>query len=197
MSKFSRAGRSSRWPRTLLAAGVLALGPLGAHAADPGSTNRVVLDGCPAVQTGPGTTASGNCEANGNARNRTAGYAGNANGDMQTGTEARVEFYALEREVSTASLWLDTLVFLGGVVPDRLVLQFGMDGTLATDIVRGTISPPGTERGFASMNMAAGARPGANWSGQAGAVTLEASLSPTGSGLFSQIFERQAELVLD
>lgn len=200
MSTRSLPGRPSRWPRTLMAAGVLALGAaaaLPALAADPGSTNRVVLDGCPAVQTGPGVTALGTCEANGNPRNRTAAEAGNANGDMHANTEARVEFYALEREVSTASLWLDTLVFLGGVVPDRLALQFGMDGTLFTNIVRGTISPPGTEQGWAAMNMAGAARPGANWSGQAGAVTMEANLSPTGAGSFSQIFERQAELVLD
>ncbi|MEN9627419.1 MAG: hypothetical protein RJA10_646, partial [Pseudomonadota bacterium] len=184
-------------PRFACAAALLALATTHALAAHPNSRNRVLLDGCPEVVTGAGTPASGNCESNGNAFNRTAGSTNNADGRVEAESEARVSFYTLRREVRTSSVWLDTLLYLGGVQPDRLELQFGLDGTLATEIIPGSISPPGVERGSATARLTAAAAQRGNGGGPGENTAINVSLNPTGSGNFSQTYARRSSIVLD
>lgn len=183
--------------RAWLPAACLAWAAAPALAAAPNSLNRVVLDGCSAVVTAPGIVASGLCEANGNAGNRTAGDTVNGNGDIQARSEARTTYYAWQREVRTSSLWLDTLVYLGGAVPDRLVLEFELQGTLATEIVPGTLSPPGTERGSATARLTAAAMPQATWGGPGDSAAVNASLSRAVGGSFSQTVARTVDLALE
>lgn len=60
---------------------------------------------------------------------------------------AEVWFEALERRATTQSQWLDSLVWLGGAVPARVVFEGLLAGGLVIDIRRGSISPPGVEQG--------------------------------------------------
>lgn len=189
--------RCAAWRALALAAAALGLSPAGAQPADPGSTNRVEFTGCPSIVTGPGVLAFGVCEAGGNASNRTAGEAINGDGRLQAHLEARVSFYALDREVQARSLWRDTLIYQGGAVPDRVVLSFGLDGTLATVIERGTISPAGVEQGVATARLTAAAVPQPNWAGGGATTAVDAELRRDTEGTHEAIVVRQAELVLE
>lgn len=148
--------------RSFVAATIALVTMVGAPAlaADPASTNRVSLTACPDLVTGPGEIAFLDCRNNGNSEIRSAAEVSNTDGRLRTSAEARVSFEAITRSADTESRWLDRLVFDGGVVPDRVRLGFLLDGTLALDITRGTISPPGVEQGSASawLDVTAGGR---------------------------------------
>lgn len=187
-----------RLPLLLIAAAsawLLATGA--ARAADPGSTNRVVLTACPALQTGPGITAALACQANGNALNQSAAETANPGGRLQASAEARVSFEAITRRALTESWWLDSLVYEGGATPAGLQLDFRLDGLLGAEITRGTISPAGVEQGTAEARLTVSALPGQGWAGRGAVAERIASLGRAEAGRWQQPVNEAVSLRLD
>ena len=122
--------------RAWLPAACLAWAAAPALAAAPNSLNRVVLDGCSAVVTAPGIVASGLCEANGNAGNRTAGDTVNGNliPGLYTTNSAMIPFEGMIKDWSIDD-------------PHRFAAKFSIVGQQGVFVDKIVISIKGIEVG--------------------------------------------------
>ncbi len=184
--------------RARAAALVVALAlPVFAAAADPGSINRIEAPPCAVLVTPAGAPAQLDCRANGNDDIRSWGEAANASGVLQSLVGAEVRFEAIQRSARSEASWVDSLVWLGGAAPSRVVFEGLLVGGFAIDITRGSISPAGVEQGVATARLELRATAGGVPAAQAVEASLARSSAGGAGGTWTEAVQRPLSLALD